>query len=105
MRGAPTESRLVAFALHALEEATARSHRGEVRRTWGLRLALAYLASRERSEPTARWAFAQFWRGLGHPRPRERWALLNSALNAIYLAIGEKRDWQLASKFERSRPE
>jgi len=104
VRKASAESRLVAFALHALEEAAAQAHHGEVRRTWGLRLALAYLASRDRSDHT-RWAFEQFWRGLGHPRPRERWTVLNAALNGIYRAIGQKRDWQRVSDFEQRSTE
>ena len=99
-----SEQRLVRLALDALEEAAAAAHLAPVRRTWGLRLALAYLGSRERQgSPAPRWPFDQFWRCLTDERRQERWANLNAALNAIYLGVGEKRDWQRVSLFERQR--
>jgi hypothetical protein len=97
-----SEERLVAFALDALEEAVASAHVAPVHRTWALRLALAYLASRERHGASAtRWPFDNFWRSLAHQRPQDRWANLNASLNAIYLAMGRKRDSQRVSLFEQ----
>jgi hypothetical protein len=100
-----TEQRMIRLALDALEEAAAMAHEIPVRRTWGVRLALAYLASRERHGSSApRWPFDQFWKCLPDQRQQERWTSLNAALNAIYLSVGEKRDWQRVSLFEqRSR--
>jgi len=83
-------------------KAAAAAHHAQVRRTWGVRLALAYLASRERLGSSApRWPFDQFWKCLPDQRQQERWASHNSALNAIYLSVGEKRDWQRVSLFEQ----
>src|SRR3954462_15988292 len=96
------ERRLVTIALDALEEAFAAARERPVKRTWALRLALAFLASRTRhGSPPARWPFDNYWRALEHPRPNDRSAGLNAALNAIYLAVGEKRDVHRATLFER----
>jgi hypothetical protein len=97
-----SDSRLVTIALDALEEAFAAAREQPVRRTWALRLVLAFLASRTRhgSRPD-RWPFDNYWRALAHERPQDRTAILNASLNAIYLAVGEKRDTQRASLFER----
>jgi hypothetical protein len=101
-----SEERLVAFALDALEEAVASAHLAPVRRTWALRLALAYLASRERhGAPAVRWPFDNFWRSLAHQRPQDRWANLNASLNAIYLTVGRRRDPQRVSLFEHKASE
>lgn len=101
-----TERRLVAFALDALEEAFAAARAQPVKRTWALRFALAFLASRTRhGSPPDRWPFDNYWRALEHPRPNDRSASLNASLNAIYLSVGEKRDMQRVSMFEkRARP-
>lgn len=90
------------MALDALEEAFAAARDEPVRRTWALRLVLAYLATRTRhgSSPE-RWPFDNYWRALAHDRPQDRTAILNAALNAIYLAVGQKRDTQRASFFEQ----
>jgi hypothetical protein len=97
-----SEYRLVTIALDALEEAFANARERPVRRTWALRLVLAFLASRTRhGSPVERWPFDNYWRGLTHERPQDRTAILNAALNAIYLAVGEKRDMRRASLFER----
>jgi hypothetical protein len=100
-----SEQRLIRLALDALEEAAAAAHHAPVFRTWGIRLALAYLASRERHGGSgARWPFDQFWKYLPEQKQQDRWANLNAALNAVYLSVGEKRDWQRVTLFEqRSR--
>jgi hypothetical protein len=97
-----SERRLVTIALDALEEAFAAARDQPVRRTWALRLVLAFLASRTRhgSSPE-RWPFDNYWRALAHERPQDRTAMLNASINAIYLAVGEKRDTQRASLFEQ----
>ena len=99
-----TERRLVTIALDALEEAFAAAREQPIRRTWALRLALAFLASRTRhgSSP-ARWPFDNYWRFLVHERDQDRAANLNAALNAIYLAVGEKRDTARVSLFEQQQ--
>lgn len=97
-----TERRLVSFALDALEEALATARDQPVRRTWALRLALAFLASRTRHGSSSdRWPFDHYWQALEHPRPNDRSASLNAALNAIYLAVDVKRDTARVSLFER----
>jgi hypothetical protein len=97
-----SEHRLVIIALDALEEAFAAAREQPVKRTWALRLVLAFLASRARhgSSPK-RWPFDNYWRALAHERPQDRTAILNASLNAIYLAVGEKRDAQRGSLFEQ----
>jgi hypothetical protein len=97
-----SESRLLNFALGALEEAAAASHDGPVKRTWALRLALAFLASRPRhGSSVPRWPYDQFWQALAHHRQQDRWANVNAALNAIYVTVGQKRDMQRVSRFEQ----
>lgn len=96
------DEKLTLFALSALEEATAAAHEQPLRRTWALRLALAYLASKvPQRPPEGRWPFIHYWRSLSHPRPQDRWANMNAALNGIYLAVGHRRDWHRVSEFER----
>jgi hypothetical protein len=97
-----TEKRLVSFALDALEEALAAARERPVSRTWALRLTLAFLASRtQHGSRPERWPFDHYWQALEHPRPNDRSASLNAALNAIYLAVGEKRDTARVSLFEQ----
>lgn len=97
-----TDSRLVGLALDALEEAAAATHEGPVKRTWALRLVLAFLASRTRhSKPVPRWPFDHFWQNLVHHREQDRWANVNAALNAIYVAVGRRRDVERTSLFEQ----
>lgn len=100
--GQLTEQRLVNLALDALEEAAASAQDAPVRRTWALRLTLAYLASRSRRGSTPpRWPFDNYWRYLAAERPQDWWANVNASLNAIYLAVGEKRDTSRVSLFEQ----
>jgi hypothetical protein len=97
-----TDSRLVGLALDALEEALAAAREQPVGRTWALRLALAFLASRTRQgSRSERWPFDHYWQALEHPRPNDRSASLNAALNAIYLSVGVKRDMDRISQFEQ----
>lgn len=97
-----TDSRLIGLALDALEEAAASAHHGPVKRTWALRLVLAYLASRARhGKPPPRWPFDGFWQALAHHREQDRWGNVNAALNAIYVAVGRRRDVQRVSLFEQ----
>lgn len=97
-----SEHRLLTLALDALEEAAAAAHDAPVKRTWALRLVLAFLACRSRhGSPVPRSPFDHFWRSLVEQRQQDRWANVNAALNAIYLAVGEKRDVQRVSLFER----
>ncbi len=97
-----SDARLITIALDALEEAAAAAHSEPVRRTWALRLVLAFLASRSRhGRAIPRWPFDHFWRCLADERQQDRWGNVNAALNAIYLAVGEKRDMQRVSLFER----
>jgi hypothetical protein len=96
------KDRLVAYAFYVLEEAAAAARQRPVRRTWGIRLALTFLASVERhAERPPRWPFETFWRHLGTQRPRDRAANLNAALNAIYVHVGVQRDLGKLSRFER----
>jgi len=93
------QHRLTDMALLALEEVAAACHHGPVQRSRSLALALAYLASR-RTE-SARWPFDRFWQAIASPRSHDRWSNVNASLNAIYLAVGVKRDVDRISLFER----
>ena len=92
------DSQLVRVALHILEEAAAQAHDEPVRRTYGIRLALGYLASRRHCE---RWPFDAFWKALEITKPNGRWTSLNAALNGIYLQLQVKRDHSAVTEFER----
>ena len=79
------EEKLIHIALLALEEAVEQAREEPVRRTLGLRLALAFLASRRECE---RWPFDQFWQWLAHEERKGRFAHLVGGLNGIYLQLG-----------------
>jgi hypothetical protein len=66
-------------ALAAVDEAAEMTHKGPVERTLALRFTLAFLANFAEE----RWPFDRFWQGLTEPRDKERWAMVNSARNAI----------------------
>jgi hypothetical protein len=70
---------LRARALAALDEVADRTHKGPVERTLTLRFTLAFLAN----FADERWPFDQFWQAIAEPRDKERWAMTNSARNAI----------------------
>lgn len=87
-----TPERLRQCALDALEEALAEAEFGPVRRTWALRLALAYLASLHpriwsKSEP-----YRDFWRALSVDGKTARQRGLEQALGTIYSWADVKRD-------------
>jgi hypothetical protein len=70
---------LRARALAAVDEVADRTHKGPVERTLTLRFTLAFLAN----FADERWPFDQFWQAIAEPRDKERWAMTNSARNAI----------------------
>ncbi|MBH9537878.1 hypothetical protein [Novosphingopyxis sp. YJ-S2-01] len=76
------------MALNALEEAVRAAEDRPVRRSWSIRLALAYLASRKDCE---RWPFTAFWRSLEIKDDKARRVVLNSNLNGIYRQVGVLR--------------
>ena len=107
MRSGVAREKLDAMALNALEEAAAGAHDTAIRRTWALRLALAYLASRASERPGfARWPFDSFWGALASRDAIGRSQSLNASLNGIYIAIGVQRDHRRVREFEeRARAE
>ena len=70
-------------ALAAVDEAAERSLKGTVERTLSLRFTLAFLAN----FTDERWPFDQFWKALSETREKERWAMVNSARNAIRRSV------------------
>ena len=82
------DEKLIQFALRALEEAAGAAMLAPVERTFAIRLALAYLASRHSCE---RWPFDQFWQALPYEQHRGRRASITASLNGIYVQIGRKR--------------
>jgi hypothetical protein len=94
------------LALETVEEAAAASHLGPVPRTRGLALALAWLLHYgKEGETLPRWPFEAFWRELATERLHDRWSGVNAAVNAIYLALGQERDRERQSEFERAAAE
>lgn len=82
------KEKLTGLALRTLEEAAAHSRQGPVQRTFGLRLALAYLASTKNCE---RWPFDGFWQYVAHHDPNGRHANVTANLNGIYEQLGVRR--------------
>jgi len=94
--------RLDGMALNALEEVTAGAQESPIRRTWALRLALAYLASRAGERPDfVRWPFDSFWNALNSTDKIGRSQSMNASLNGIYIAIGAVRDYRRVTEFEK----
>lgn len=93
-----TEAQLVAMALKVLEDAAAVAQHEQVRRSWGIRLALAFLVSRRSCE---RWPFDAFWKNMDDRHQQGRWANVNAALNGIYKQLGIRRAVAATSEFER----
>lgn len=111
--GRVDEQRLKGMALAALEEVAARCRHAPQPKTRAVALALAYLAWRS-TDPEHRHVakmdaragtpgnpFALFWVAMAHARPNDRGALIEAALNGIYLAVGIRRDVQKIGTFER----
>ena len=84
--------RLRLFALDALEEAVAEADLGPVRRTWGLRLALAYLASLHPRAWSTTEPYRDFWRALSADHQKPRTDALKVALRVIYVRVDVERD-------------
>ena len=84
------EERLTGMALSALEEVAARCRHAPQRKTRSLALVLAYLASRKLPQ-SERYAFDQFWRSVATHYSITRNAMVNAAINGIYLALGIHR--------------
>ncbi len=80
-----TEEKLQHLALLALEDAADRAMIEPVQRTFGVRLALAYLATTKHCE---RWPFDAFWRWLPTKNHNGRYANIIASLNGIYRQIG-----------------
>ncbi|MXO86488.1 hypothetical protein GRI38_10675 [Altererythrobacter aurantiacus] len=92
------DSTLTKLAILTIEDAARSAISGPVNRTFGVRLALAYLASRYNCE---RWPFDWFWRFLPEGERKGRTANLTGALNAIYRQIGiDKRAETIAAEVE-----
>lgn len=87
-----TPERLRQCALDALEEALAEAEFGPVRRTWALRLALAYLASLHPRIWSASEPYRDFWRALSVETGTIRKRSLEQALGTIYSWVDVKRD-------------
>jgi hypothetical protein len=92
-----TSEQLRRFALDALEEAVAQAEQGPVRRTWALRLALAYLASLHPRIWSSGNPYRDFWRALSIERRAMRLSALEGALRIIYVRTDSKRDDDRAS--------
>lgn len=88
------------LALEAIEEAAAASHLGPVPRTRALALALAWLRHAATDDVLPLWPFKSFWEALSTERTHDRWSAVNAAVNAIYLALGERRYLESISHFE-----
>lgn len=82
--------RLTTMALAALEEVAARCRHAPQYRTRSLALVLAYLASRCHDNAD-RDPFDLYWRSISTSYGITRCAMVNSAINGIYLAIRLQR--------------
>lgn len=80
------------FAFDALEEAVADADLGPVRRTWALRLALAYLASLHPRIWSSSEPYRDFWRALSEEPRTVRQRRLTDALGIIYSWADAVRD-------------
>ena len=82
--------RLIGMALAAIEDVAARCRHAPQPRTRSLAMVLAYLASR-RIDHANREPFDVYWRALTTAYSVTRAAMVNSAVNGIYLALGLRR--------------
>lgn len=80
---------VIELALRTLEDVASKADTQPVKRSFGIRLALAYLASRSDCQ---RWPFDSFWQWIVWPEPVARRTNVNSALNGIYLQVGRRRE-------------
>ena len=97
--GRPTTEQLTTMALSALEESAARCRHAVQPQSRGIAVALAFLAYVSRS--TDRHFFDRFWRALRTECQVQRSAEASAALNAIYEAVGRRREIEVMSAFER----
>ncbi|MGE5563104.1 MAG: hypothetical protein ACM3ZV_07310 [Bacillota bacterium] len=95
MVSVPTDQDLDA-ALLTLERTAAACHVAAQEQTVELGNALRVLMHGTREQ----WPFQNFWRSVAFVRQQERWSNANAALNAIYLAVGRRRDLRLVSRLE-----
>src|SRR5687767_9995330 len=89
----PNELRAKAFV--ALEDAVQECRYRQPRRSFALRFALAYLWATSGAD---REPFEKFWRALGDPKSPWSFGIADSALVAIYRALGLERDHDLAMR-------
>lgn len=94
-----SQDHLTKLPLDACEEALAEAEFGPVRRTWALRLSLAYLASNRPGRWLSIKPFRQFWRALPSEDAETRRHALNAALSGIYAWAGVPRDRERALLF------
>lgn len=91
------------MALSALEEAAARCRHKAQPQSRGIAVALAFLAHVSRS--TDRYHFDRFWRALRTECRVQRPSDASAALNAIYDAVGRRREVEVMSAFEQAARE
>ena len=101
--GHPTTEQLTTMALSALEESAALCRHKVQPQSRGIAVALAFLAYVSRS--TDRHFFDRFWRALRTECQVQRSAEASAALNAIYEAVGRRREIEVMSAFERAARE
>ena len=91
------------MALAALEQVAAECRHEPQLQTRPIAVVLAYLAHVSRARD--RWPFDQFWREMKDDCRVTRAAKVSAALNAIYEALGRRREIELMSAFEREAAE
>ena len=87
-------------ALLALEDAVQECRYRTPRRSFAIRFALAFLWARSRAD---RQPFEQYWLALGEPKSPWSYGVADSALSAIYRAIGVERDEEVMFAMWRRR--
>ncbi len=98
----PSRERLTALALRTLEDALALAEHGPVKRTFGHRLALAWLAHEGIG---LAWHYEAFWKAMAEEHRREnvgyqsymRTRDLTGLLNHWYLSLG----WEVPGQIQR----
>ena len=97
--GRPTTDQLTTMALAALEQVAAQCRHGPQPQTRPIAVVLAYLAHVSRANE--RWPFDQIWRDMKADCRVMRTAQVSAALNAIYEALGRRREIEVMSAFEQ----